>query len=556
MGGGGFRPQMPTAMVVFLLVTCAATLTMAQENVGNETAMEERESACRNRYRPFKDGFDSEEQTQESFRGLFSFVVVVFATFPFAFVFPQYLHLPLVNGWLVGGILCGPYVLDLVTEKTLEVWGDHIAYPCYTFIALVAGSILYIPDMRPFFPTLVQQVLPITVSCIVVIGLTVALLSDHIGGFISEQGITGSCKVTISIIFGVFMVTGSTDQIVAIAHELQPQGDIVVLVVGVTVAKDVLAIVLFSIVKAFLNVACGEGFGMLDFPLIVCEIVTWGIGGLLLGRTNVAVLRTDLSLFAHSALVIGLAWSVFELDAWLLVYSRCQGNTFDCQSLLVALIAGSVVANDETVRQRQKDVLSFCSTPFLLVFFCYVGANLKLSAIVDQLSLGSLLMVLRTLCLYLFSVLPARYWSHLPPELANNLWLCYIPQGGLTLALADSVAEDFRDSWGRDFEACVVFVVLVTDLLGPVMVKFGLQRSGALSSSIVLPQSDRFSSLADRPRPPTRALSQEAQDLLEDERHRRLLRSSSLKKKGTLDSTENGSVASFEIMGNIETANV
>jgi hypothetical protein len=137
MGGGGFTPQMSTAMVVFLLVVnCAATLTMAQENVRNETAVEERDSACRNRYRPFKDGFDSEEQMQESFRGLLSFVVVVCAIFPFAFIFPQYLHLPLVNGWLVGGILCGPYGLDLVTDKTLEVWGDHIAY-------LVTRSLLW-----------------------------------------------------------------------------------------------------------------------------------------------------------------------------------------------------------------------------------------------------------------------------------------------------------------------------------------------------------------------------------------------------------------------------
>ncbi len=127
--------------------------------------------------------------------------------------------------------------------------------------------------------------------------------------------------------------------------------------------------------------------------------------------------------------------------------------------MLIVLVANSVVTKDESVRRRLKDVLCFCSTPFLLVFFCYVGANLELSAIVDQLGLGLLLLVLRTVCLYLFSALPARYWSHLPSELANNLWLCYIPQGGLTLALADSVAEDFRDSWGRDFEACVIFVV-------------------------------------------------------------------------------------------------
>ncbi len=46
MVGGGFTPQMPMAMVVFLLlvVNCTATLTMAHESVGNETAVEEHES--------------------------------------------------------------------------------------------------------------------------------------------------------------------------------------------------------------------------------------------------------------------------------------------------------------------------------------------------------------------------------------------------------------------------------------------------------------------------------------------------------------------------------
>jgi hypothetical protein len=367
---GGLRTAATTLMV--LLLSVAAKLSVAQENATEVNSG----GNCLDAYRPFHDGFDSEAQTQESFRGLFAFVVVFFGTFPFALLFPQYLHLPMLNGWIVAGVLSGPYVLNVVTEQTLKVWGGHIEDFGFAFIGLTSGFMLYCPDLLPVIRDLKLQVIPIVLSCVVVIGIIVSVVGDQLGSFMGDYELNYTCKLLIGLAFGAIMSTGSPAEVVALIHELKPKGPIVVLAVGATITKDVSAIVIVSIVDVALNIECGDGFSNSRIPLFVAGLLASVIFGILLGMVYVALLLVDLPLVIHGAAVLGSAWSVYEFEAWLYTVSSCHELPFRIECLFLIVVASAVVSNNERTRERFRTVIEKFSTYVFLIFFCYVGAHL------------------------------------------------------------------------------------------------------------------------------------------------------------------------------------
>merc|ERR1719192_579842 len=78
------------------------------------------------------------------------------------------------------------------------------------------------------------------------------------------------------------------------------------------------------------------------------------------------------------------------------------------------------------------------------------------------------------------STIAGKYLNHHSPEIYQWLWLTYLPQAGVTLAIAAEVEAVFKDSWGSDFNAVAVTVVLFFEVLGPIALKFGLFKSGSL----------------------------------------------------------------------------
>jgi len=69
---------------------------------------------------------------------------------PFAVIagnISQKLRLPRITGFLLTGIVCGPYVLKLLTEKAVRaVW--PVDYVCLSVIAVAAGSELQISELH------------------------------------------------------------------------------------------------------------------------------------------------------------------------------------------------------------------------------------------------------------------------------------------------------------------------------------------------------------------------------------------------------------------------
>jgi Kef-type K+ transport system membrane component KefB len=146
--------------------------------------------------------------------------------------------------------------------------------------------------------------------------------------------------------------------------------------------------------------------------------------------------------------------------------------------LLVALSAGGIVANlDERSGERLHQAIQRASLPVFALFFAAAGAGLKLNTL-REVGLAALLLVgVRALSIYFTC---RRFAPREDPRLQQNLWLGLISQAGVTFGLASLLARTFPDTFGPAVEVLIVAMVTAHELVGPVLTRRALQRSGEI----------------------------------------------------------------------------
>ena len=155
----------------------------------------------------------------------------------------QKFRLPLITGLIFTGILAGPYVAGLIpaAAKTNLKFINEIAL---AYIAFAAGAELYLVELRSKL-----QAIKINSSVQTVIGLVlgaflVYLCMDLIP-FAKDLPYTE--KIVISLLSAVLFLAPSPASVIAIISELRARGPFTKTVLGVTMAKDFLVVVLFAV---------------------------------------------------------------------------------------------------------------------------------------------------------------------------------------------------------------------------------------------------------------------------------------------------------------------
>ncbi|MBW2218556.1 MAG: cation:proton antiporter, partial [Deltaproteobacteria bacterium] len=155
----------------------------------------------------------------------------------------KFSKLPMISGYILTGIIAGPYVTSFLTFEMVTRLKliDDLAL---NFIGLSAGAALHLPFLKERSRAIFINVLFLT---LVVLGL-VLLFVMLTGGFFSfTRNLSYSRLLSLAILLGVASVARSPSSAMAIINETRAKGIFTDTVLGVTVAMDVLVILLFTI---------------------------------------------------------------------------------------------------------------------------------------------------------------------------------------------------------------------------------------------------------------------------------------------------------------------
>jgi Kef-type K+ transport system membrane component KefB len=369
--------------------------------------------------------------------------------------------LPRLTGFLLVGIVAGPSVLGLLPQPAVEDLRliDQFAL---ALIALLAGGELKVAAMKAQARPILLTTLTVTGVVWVGVAATVAAARPLIPFLVD---LPWSATLGVALLIGIWTANSSPDLPVAVIEETGSKGEFTDVVLGVTIVKDVVVIVLFTLA---LNLV-----GPLLEP----------------GRTFDSHVIAELAQHVGGAVVIGalLGW-VFSLylggedenpkppmATFLFAYVLVViADRLNLELLLTAVAAGFVIENLSPAGDRMIRGIESVSVVIFAFFFAIAGAGLDLGAIQEFWLAALLLFFARGV----FTWLGARAgtkWGQASEDIRGGVWQGLISQGGVSLLLVLSIEAKYP-ALGSGVVALAMAIIIGNILGGPVLLKRALTR--------------------------------------------------------------------------------
>lgn len=368
------------------------------------------------------------------------------------------IYLPLITGYLIAGMLFGPYGLELFSGEDVDrlAFIDSLAL---SFIAMAAGGEL---DRRQI-ASRAFSILATTSFQIVVIFTGVAGLFYIFFHFsILNLAPTGMTSLYAALVLGIIATANSPSSVVAIINESKAKGPVTEMTLGVTVIKDITVILLFALVLSWIQSDMGNSarlpgggvFYPIFFDMALSILVGTAVG--LFVIIYLKTLRGQMLLFT-----IGVAVISSELS-----------SLFNLNELLVCIMVGFVVRNFSIHGGHFIHAIERGSMPIFVIFFTLTGAMLDLEAVKKMWLAATLYFAIRLFLTWL-STVGAALALRESDTIRNYLWGGFVSQAGVSLGLAVVVKSQFPE-WGAEISTLIVASVAINQLAGPVIFKFSL----------------------------------------------------------------------------------
>ena len=376
------------------------------------------------------------------------------------------LRLPNVTAYIVGGILAGPFCLNLVPKMIVE-GTSFLPDIALAFIAFSTGEYFRVSSLKKNG----GKVFTITVLESCGAAVLVFLVCHFVFGL----------NFAFSVVLGALATATAPASTIMTIRQTGAKGDFVETLLQVVALDDVVGLVLYSIaISVATAVFSSSGFriGNVLIPLgktILLMVLGGGFGLMLKGLTG-SRRSTD------NRLIIAIA----------VLFSFCGiCAVVDVSPLLGCMAMGMVYINT-TDDERMFRQLNYFSPPLLLLFFFRSGLSFDLGSLlgnagalgaVPLLVVGIVYFVVRILGKYIGAWTGCRIAGK-APNVRNYLGLALIPQAGVAIGLAALGARELGSEMGHALETIILSSSVLYELIGPGSAKLSLYLSGSYSNKL------------------------------------------------------------------------
>lgn len=383
------------------------------------------------------------------------------------------LKLPAVTGYLVAGILIGPFCLGLlginglgfVSEEAVSGLG-LISDAALGFIAFAIGNEFRIKELKHIGRQAV--VIGVFQAVIATAFVDIALVALH---FL----IPDKLSIAMAITLGAIASATAPAATLMVVRQYKAHGELTDLLLPIVALDDAVGLVIFSI---SFGIARALTNGQFDVLSIVVEPLAEIIMSLLLGLV-MGLLFSFCERFFHSnSKRLSLAVTAVILTVALSQLEFSLGPVkIGFSSLLVCMMLATVFCNICDFSPEIMDRTDKWTAPLFILFFVISGAELDLSVMADLavVGIGIVYIIFRSLGKYFGAGWSASFMK-CSPRVRQNLGITLLPQAGVALGMASTV--HVLGPEGTIIRNIVLFGVLIYELVGPMLTKMALTRAG------------------------------------------------------------------------------
>lgn len=379
------------------------------------------------------------------------------------------IRLPNVSAYIIVGVLIGPFFLDVI-PKSIISGTDFLADISLALISFCIGEYFQLSAFKKNgTKSLVIAVLESLCSSAVVFVLTFVVLR---------------LDLALSIVLSALAsVTAPTSTMMTI-RQTKAKGDFVDTLLQVIAADNIIGLFFFSIAVSVAATISSTAEGVSLADSIVMPIVK-NILMIVLGAVMaflILLLMPPKKKSADNRLIVSL--SVLLLFCGICVVS-------DVSPLLGCMAMGTVYRNASGDTNLFKQ-LNYFSPPLLLLFFVRSGMNFNLDALISGSGSNVGMSLLLISVLYFAIRIIGKYGGAFfgsvlmkkQPKTRNYLGLALIPQAGVAIPLAALCYRSLGGSLGDTIQTVIVSAGIMYELVGPVLAKLALFKSGSYSNKL------------------------------------------------------------------------
>ena len=422
---------------------------------------------------------------------IFAYVAILLLVALLSTRLVRILKLPNVTGYIVTGIIMGPFVFGLLFNNfTYDGIKESVIYQhvnTINWVSTVALGFIAFSIGTSFkkatIKALGKRVLIIT--ALEALGATllvlIVLLILH---FIFPQYISIELVLTLAAIASATAPAAT----LMVIKQYQARGPLVDTLLPVVALDDAAALILFAIFFQIANTfASGVPlsiYTVLLKPLI--EIAISLVSGLVIG-----LFISFMNRFFKSR-NNRLIWCIFSVFAALGIYMLFKSPVlggFELSSLLTCMMAGTIYTNFVSDSNRTLDVMDRFTSPIYMMFFVISGASLDLTIFFNR---NGLIVACIAVTYVLFRVIgkwlgafTGASITRCEDKIKKYLGFALIPQAGVAIGLATTAYTLFNKNPDTALAGSLILAIILTstliyELIGPMVAKFALNKAGEI----------------------------------------------------------------------------
>ncbi|MGN1066381.1 MAG: cation:proton antiporter [Candidatus Fimimonas sp.] len=383
--------------------------------------------------------------------------------------------LPNVTGYLLVGLIIGPYALGIISPEVNESLSviSTVALGFIGFSIGVEFKLSHIKEIGKSAITITMFQALMATLCVDVTLIAFGSLLDM--------------PIHEALILGAIATATAPAATLMVVRQYKAKGIVTGTLLPVVALDDAVGLIVFSISNSVaLSMASGTSISVMTilvWPLveIIASLVIGGLIGALLSIIPRFFKSRDNRLIA-SIVAVFLSLGVCELFGYL---EDSHGLPFGLSDLLVCMMAGAVFVNVRSEARQMMEGVDHWTPVVLMLFFILSGAELNFRMF------SSIIMVLCIL-VYIVSRCVGKYFGTMlgatitksDKNVRKYLGITLFPQAGVAIGMATMCKNEFVKVGMPDIGAKIVTItmcsVLIYELVGPVLTKWALTKAGEI----------------------------------------------------------------------------
>jgi Kef-type K+ transport system membrane component KefB len=368
--------------------------------------------------------------------------------------FTKIINLPNVTGFIIAGVILGPYILHIIPRDFIK----HVGFISDISLAFIAFSVGKFFKLK-VFRTMGSSVIIIT------------LLESLFAGVLTTLSLyfIFNLNLNFCLLLGTIATATAPASTIMTIRQYQAKGKFITTLLQIVAFDDVVCLFMYSVAVVYININDEETFNVLKIILpIIFNIGALLIGflcGFLLSKLITPSRSKDNRLILTVMLIFGITGCCAIVNI---------------SPLLSCMVFSTVYVNLTKDKKLYKQLDRF-TPPVLSIFFIVSGMSLDITSFKGLGLIGVCYFVIRIIGKF-FGAYTGCLIYKMDKKIKNYLGLALIPQAGVAIGLAFLGQRMLPEKLGNMLLTIILSSSILYELVGPICAKIAIIKSGSVSA--------------------------------------------------------------------------